>query len=284
MSEVIVMRGGKQAKRYTRDGTRFYYTDEGNEYPSVTSILSVLDKPALRNWIANTEREMVITAAANLYEDLPTTGQKMSRAGYLATIKNRIGQTKAYQKELAAAQEVGSAVHALIEWNIRKELGQIVGPQPEVSNKILHAFAAYEDWRARVKFKPLAIEQTVWSDIHAYAGTMDLWAEVDGEECVLDFKTGKAVYKEAKVQIAAYAFALSEMGHGHPKAGIVLRLPKIEADPNFEAVRVDNLERYFKAFLAIRQAWEWCALEDSAERAAYKAKVAAEKAAIKPAV
>lgn len=269
------MRGGKQAKRFSKPSGRWYQTEEGNEYPSVTTILNVLNKPALQQWIAKTEREMVIQAAANLYEDLPTTPDKMSRAGYLATIKNRIGKTKAYQKELAAAQEVGSAVHALIEWNIRKELGQLVGPQPEVTSKVLHAFGAYEDWRRQVKFKPLAIEQMVWSDAHAYAGTMDLWAEVDGEPCVLDFKTGKAVYKEAKLQIAAYAHALREMGHGEPKAGIVLRLPKIETDPNFEAVRIPDLDRYFQAFLSVRAAWEFCELEDEREREAYKARTEA---------
>lgn len=265
-----------QVKRFARDDTRWYVTEGEEEFPSVTSIISVLDKPALRNWIAKTEREMVTKAAADLYQDLPTTPDKMSRAGYLATLQNRVGKDKAWRKEMDKAAEIGSAVHELIEWNIRRELGQIVGGQPHIAPKVAHAFAAYEDWRSRVKFKPLAIEQTVFSETYSYAGTLDLWAEVDGEECVLDFKTGKAVYKEAKLQIAAYAHALEEMGHGKPKAGIVLRLPKVESDPNFEAVRIGNLGDYFKAFLSVKATWEWCFKEDSAERAAYKARVAAQ--------
>src|SRR5262245_49910510 len=99
--------------------------------PSVTNILSVIGKPALVNWAANQERALVIEAAAALWEDVPTE-KKMSRPAYVATLTERLGKQRAHQRALTRAGEIGSEVHALIEWNLRKEAGQKVGPQPEI--------------------------------------------------------------------------------------------------------------------------------------------------------
>ena len=101
---------------------RFYALPDGEKFPSVTNILSVIAKPALVNWAANAERELVMRAAALLYEDLPTQGPKMGRLAFMETLKRRLGAEKAHQKELAKACEIGSEAHALIEWNLRLTL------------------------------------------------------------------------------------------------------------------------------------------------------------------
>jgi hypothetical protein len=246
------------------DRSRFYQTPEGDVYPSVTSILSVIGKPALINWAAKTEREMVIEAAACLWEDVPALSKKMSRLAYIATLQDRIGKTKAHQKELAKASEIGSQVHGLIEWNLRKELGQTVGPEPVIKEKALWAFMAYEDWRKQAGLQPVAIEQVVWSTQYRYAGTMDVYGRltIGGEPCyaVLDWKSGKAIYDEALLQNAAYVQALIEMGHAYPPCyGVIVRLPKIESDPDFEVkwITPDEHAALFKAFLSARALWQW---------------------------
>ena len=92
------------AKPYGRS-SRFYQVGEDAALlPSVTNILNVIGKPALINWAANTERALVIEAAAALWEDAPIT-TKMTRLAYIATLTDRIGKTKAHQKELAKAGE-----------------------------------------------------------------------------------------------------------------------------------------------------------------------------------
>ena len=266
------------AKRSTVDQgygrtSRRYTTPDGETYDSVTSILSVVGKPALINWAANTERALVIEAAANLWEDVPLT-KKMSRASYVATLTDRIGKQKAHQKELAKAAEIGSQIHALIEWNLRKELKQEPGPEPVVRDKATWGFMVYEEWRKTVQLAPLAIEQTVWSKSHRYAGTMDLYAglllEPHGEvRVVLDWKSGKGIYPEALLQNAAYVQALIEMGHAEaPVYGAVVRFPKVEGDPDFE-VRVitpDELATLFPVFLAVKQLWDWSQAEDAKRR------------------
>lgn len=241
---------------------RFYEIEGAGTLPSVTNILSVVGKPALVNWAASTERAMVTQAAANLYEDLPLA-PKMGRAAYLDTLSRRIGHEKAHTKELAKAGEIGSQCHSLIEWNLRKELGQKVGPQPVIGDKATWAFMAYEDWRKNAGIKPLMIEQTVFSRQHGYAGTMDLCADVAeyGALAVLDWKTGKAIYEEALLQNAAYVQALVEMGHAlTPNVyGMIVRLPKMETDPEFEVriIRPEEQADLFEAFLAAKRLWSF---------------------------
>lgn len=247
---------GRTSRRYT--------TPDGETYDSVTSILSVVGKPALINWAANTERALVIEAAANLWEDAPLT-KKMSRPAYIATLTERIGKQKAHQKELAKASEIGSQVHSLVEWNLRKELGQVVGPEPSVRDHALWGFMVYEEWRKATKLMPLAIEQTVWSTTHRYAGTMDLYADVLLEphgscKVVLDWKTGKGIYPEALLQNAAYVQALKEMGHADGDVyGCVVRFPKVETDPEFEVRVITPVEHagLFQTFLAVKRLWDW---------------------------
>lgn len=239
---------------------RFYQTPSGEQYPSVTNILGVIGKPALVNWAASREREMVISAAANLYQDLPNTA-KMSKMAYVDTLQKRIGKEKAHSKELAKACEIGSECHSVIEWNLRKELGQRVGEQPQMGDKAAWAFAAYENWRKDAGIKPLMIEQAVWSNTHQYAGTMDLCADVKQYEslAIIDWKTGKAIYEEALLQNAAYVQALIEMGHAPAGQvyGMIVRFPKVETDPDFEVRIIEPSEQaeLFQAFLSAKALW-----------------------------
>ena len=81
-----------------------------------------------------------------------------------------------------------------------------------------------------MKFKPLMVEFTVVSHKYGYAGTADLLAEVNGVLTLVDWKTGKSVYREAHLQNAAYRQAVREMGLGDPQQGLILRLPKSTED------------------------------------------------------
>jgi hypothetical protein len=235
------MRRGRQVDQgYGRTSRRYRIPGTDEAYDSVTSILSAIGKPALINWAANQERALVMEAAANLHEDLPLA-PRMSRLAYLATLQTRLGKEKAHQRELAKAAEIGSQTHGYIEWTLRRERGEVVGPEPRISDRALWAFMAWPDWQASVKLRPLAIEQVVWSTTYRFAGTLDFLAEITlpghavPVPVVGDLKTGKAIYDEARLQVSAYVAALREMEHA--PAGVwaaVVRLPKIETDPEPE--------------------------------------------------
>ena len=139
-------------------------------------------------------------------------------------------------------------MHALIEWNLRQQLGQRVGPEPRVVDDAQWAFMAFQDWATSVQLKPLLIEQIVFSTTHGYAGTMDLLAEVKGVPMLIDFKTGKAIYAESALQSVAYQVALAEMGHTPAQGGLIVRLPKVQTDPAFEVGVVPPAAALFPMF------------------------------------
>lgn len=255
------------ATKYNREGkwgrsSRFYDCPDGGHRVSVTSVLQALNKPALINWAAKAERELVTKVAGDLFEDAPA---EMSKANFLLQLGTRLGKEKAHQKLLKQASDIGTEAHAMIEWTLRKELKQEVGPEPKLSEKALWAFMAWEDWRKKANMVPLQIEQVVWSQKYGYAGTLDLLCELDlptGDRgvVVMDNKSGKAIYPESSLQIAAYVAASIEMGLADVHtSGMVLRLPKVESDPDFEVkfIPCSDMSSLLVTFRAALHLWKW---------------------------
>ena len=248
-----------------RSNARYYEIPGMGEVPSVTTILSAIAKPALIGWAAKVEREMVIEVSGHLHRD--SLHKEMNATDWKKALEGLLGLTKASQKLMTKAGDIGSQAHSLIEWQIQTWM-DIPLPKPEVSEAAQWAFMAWEDWARSVKLEPIASEQTVWSKTHRYAGTLDLLARVNGEEAVLDWKTGKAVYSEAHLQNAAYRHAIREMGHGDPKKGFIVRLPKNTEDPAFEVVEAEPEGPSLEVFLETQKLWAWCQVQE----ACYEAK------------
>jgi hypothetical protein len=269
----------KKATRHQRsDGfgrySRFYDCPDGSRHPSVTTILRAVNKPALINWAANEERKLIMDALRNCMDSIPQ-GQKMSRLQFFSRLEDFIGEQKAHVKIRNKAGDIGSEIHAMAEWQLRRELKQEVGPEPKLSDPALQGWSAWDDWRQRTNLVPLLVEQTVWSNKHGYAGTLDLLCEmdlpvqdIDGEftnlegrgKVMADWKSGKGIYVESRLQTAAYVEALIEMGHAeHGLHGMVVRVPKIVGDPNVEVGFIPNrkLKRYFDAFLHTKELWHF---------------------------
>jgi hypothetical protein len=269
VEQVLASAKHRQATRRTTSSGRFYDID-GESYPSVTTILGCIGKPALINWAANQERALITDAAADLYIDL-CKAKPMSRSAYVTTLQARLGQQKAHKRELEKAAEIGTQAHGLIEWNMRRALDQKVGPEPRVVDDAQWAFMAFQDWAASVQLKPRFIEQTVFSRTHQYAGTMDLLAEVNSVLTLVDFKTSRGIYPESFLQNVAYQVALVEMGHATPSAGLIVRLPKHQSDPAFEVAPVPPASELFPVFLAVKQLWQWSYANELAYQAKRKA-------------
>jgi hypothetical protein len=256
-----------------RDGPagRFYEVN-GQLLPSVTHILSAIHKPALVPWAANQERALVLDAATTLHRELATAPvpSLVSAAWYRQTLLARLGPTKAHQRQLAAAGDIGTQAHKAIEWLMRTAIGANAGPEPRISAPALIAVQAFQVWAASVQLKPVLVERTVYSLRHQYAGTLDLLARVHGVLTQVDFKTGKAIYGESHLQAAAYSAALEEMGYLEPINAIVVRLPKVVSDPGFEVVDVPARAELLPVFLATRTLWAWTYANEAKYRARRK--------------
>jgi genome maintenance exonuclease 1 len=257
-------------RRDGRDGR--FYSVNGRLFPSVTTILQAIAKPALVKWSANVERQHVVDAAADLYTEwcAQVVPPVMPRSWYLTTLTARLG-TKAHEQQLADAGDLGSATHKLVEWTLRTAIGAEAGPKPVVGDKSLWAWMSFDDWAKSVQLKPLLTERTVYSTVHGYAGTMDLLARVNGIVTTIEIKTSKAIYPEALLQASAYRVAMEEMGYA-PQQSLIVRLPKNESDPAFEVLTVPPTTDLFLVFLAVKQLWHWTARNEAAYRARQRAK------------
>jgi hypothetical protein len=245
---------------------RFYKVD-GELYPSVTHVLTAINKPALVPWAAKQERQAVSDAAAAVYTELSAAGSRYPASWFASALAAKLGTVKAHQRTLEREGDIGDQAHKAIEWLLRTALGAEAGPKPVISAPALIAVTAFKAWAARVSLKPILIERIVYSKRHRYAGTLDLLARVDGVLTTIDFKTGKAVYAEAHLQAAAYAAALLEMGYREPAQSVIVRLPKVAGDPPVEVVPVTDAAALLPVFLATRALWEWTHAQEQAFKA-----------------
>jgi hypothetical protein len=232
------------------DRSRFYHV-EGRELPSVTTVLEVIAKPALGPWYAKEERRYFETA---MLEVLSRPGARDPEY-VLAAVAEAVTGVKAADKEKQRAATIGTAVHAGIEWHLRRALGDDAGPEPRLPDAAAWAVESWKDWAASVKLEPLAIERTVYCLECGYAGTLDLYARVKGVPSVLDWKTGRAIYPEAFLQNVAYRHAARRLGMVSNQ-GLIVRLPKLLDDPAWEVMAVPATLRQAD-FLAALQLWRW---------------------------
>jgi len=213
-----------------RDG---YYHLDGRKYPSVTTILQVLAKPALVGWAAKT--------AASLVLDEP---EKYSTAEAAAA--------GIYAARDSAGSR-GTTVHSIAESYAE---GRPLAPEDIAPAYQGFARAIKEFW-ATAKPQPVCSEALLVSTTHSYAGRVDLIAQIGGETAILDFKTGKGVYAEAGLQIAAYracdAIYKDELVDAVPTTvGYVVLLGEggrwsLHRQPE---IPID-------VFLAAKRLWEW---------------------------
>ena len=262
-------------KATNRKGQRFYsggLIPSGEKYASVTTILQAIGKPALVPWAAKVEREMVIEAAREIYE----TDKALTGPGFVLSLQQALGAEKAHVKELEKAGHIGSSIHELIEWSLRMELLEDVGKSPVLGDQAQWAYASFQKWRQTVKLKALCVERFVCCHCHRIAGTVDLIATLDDQEAVIDWKSGKRVYWESKLQNAAYRHCVREMGIADPKKGLIVRFPKIVGNPDFEPVDAGEESYYFDRFLHVKEVWETMQREEMEPEA--KASLEAEPA------
>lgn len=172
-----------------RGNSRFYVNPETKEKAiGVTSVTGMLPKPFLRYWATKLAAEWAVDNVGTVM-NLITSGEKEAAVDLIKKAPDR------YTKEAA---DRGTALHDLVETaNVGGDLG-VVHPD------FLSDLQAYEKFLDAFNPKFIEVESTVWSDTHGYAGTLDGICQIDGETLIYDLKTGKSVYSEVALQLAAY--------------------------------------------------------------------------------
>jgi hypothetical protein len=207
-----------------------FYWDGGEPYISVTQVLKVIDKPALRHWVG---REVFLAMVKN-----PTMSEQEALSA-------------PYAKTRAGAER-GSAVHSIVEaW---ETTGKVIETVPEPYKPYADAF--YK-WTQDNDLVLQEHEKTVLSKTHRYAGTLDLIVKKHKDGLwIIDVKTGKDIYKEAHIQLSAYKHALKEdYGMDIERTGVLL----LQETGNY---KFEETADVFPVFLSCLEIWKFLNKED----------------------
>lgn len=210
MSKMISLYGGDVRLEF--DPARHAYTWNGKFIPGVTSILRILDKPALIQWAANMAAEYVLDALP-LDDSTPI---------HLDVLKDVCKEAKSAHRRISKdAADVGTVVHAFAERALVEQRVKL--PQDPLARKGAEAFLG---WLHATEHHAINVERMVFSKTHYYAGTCDFYGHIAGKVCVMDLKTSSGLYPEMLLQIAAYAIAISEETGEQINDGWIVRLCK----------------------------------------------------------
>lgn len=224
----------------TSRGRTYKWSDE--TFDSVTTIISGgVPKPALKAW----GEKMVATTAV----DKKAVWDSMTKEEAVDWLK------RAPFRETDKAATKGSDIH---EWAEAHVLGQpVADPRDEIADTCAQFRQFITDWSPTFE----ASEVTVYNREHGYAGTLDTLVRLDGQLYLMDYKTGKGVYGEVALQLAAYRHAEFM---GLPD-GTEEPMPKVDGcavlhlrPKGYEVIPVRAGDAEFRSFLYAREVRAFC--------------------------
>jgi hypothetical protein len=216
----------------------------------VTSILKRLAKEALIAWSAN--------MASDYFKDCLLDGYDASdpEASVTYTVAEVTAIAKdarsAYRRKASGAANVGKVVHSFAEARLK---GDKSVPKPKLSPEDMIKYdngcAAFNRWMANNDIELFESERVLFSKRWLFCGTADFYGKVNGELCVLDFKTSTGLYAEMALQTAAYQIAIEEELDVTIPARYLVRFDKMSGD--LETMRLPRNKEHELAFLALRE-------------------------------
>lgn len=181
---------------------------EGDQpFVSVSTILHVIDKPALVAWAANETADAAIEMGG---QALDTLIDKMG----VDEVRNTLSRARfrGPGPGRKSAKDLGSAVHQACE------VYALTGERPEIDDPEVGVFVdRFEEWCDKAQPTYTAAELTVYHPTFGYAGTADCFLDLDGLPVIGDYKTtrkghddrGKPTHPwpEAALQLAGLRYA-----------------------------------------------------------------------------
>lgn len=214
------------------------YKQGGVKVPSATTVLSMLDKPALIPWAVNCTADYVtqcITGQGLLTEEEIRDFLKKAKKNYRTVSQKAAG--------------IGTKVHDCIEaWLKKGEEPSLALPEEE------QAWQAWLEWYNEQDLTPVDLEVEIHGD--GYGGRLDLVCMLNGSKTLVDFKTSKGFYAEYPLQLAAYRKAYNRNLEDADKvtAHGVLKLDKLTGVPEYRDFS-DTYEQDYEAFSHLVKFW-----------------------------
>jgi len=211
-----------------------YFLRDGTRVPSVTTVLNVVDKPALKPWAFS-----------------------QGRISGLAEARGEPFATSLYEVTKGAL-EVGTIVHLMAELDVKGEDPDSAIPvdlDADLREKVSSGFAAYVAWKKGSRVEIVDCEVPVISERYRFGGTLDFIGKLDGKLILGDFKTSNGIWPEYLAQLAAYAHAYTESTENAIEGGFhLLRFAKEHGD--FAHHYFPSLDEGWEAFLSMRTLYD----------------------------
>lgn len=152
----------------------------------------------------------------------------------------------------------GTIAHYLIECNLTNVEPDLKEYDSADIKSARGAYKSFMVWRKQFEMKPLEVEPNWVSEKFQYGGTPDVIADISGEVCIVDWKTGHSAgkYPEIFIQLAAYSQLAYE--HGYKIEGYhVLRVPRNDDNPSFAHFYWEKMPaKAWEAFLSAKKLGE----------------------------
>ena len=170
-----------------------YKNSLGENVVGVTTVINVLDKPLLLNWVA-----------------------RITKEGH------------DWQRYRDAMGEAGSLTHLRILHYLKGTEPDLSTYSPAIIKLSDNSLCSFYEWVKSHKLEPIALEVPWVSDRYNFGGTPDFVGLVNGRLEILDFKTG-GLFLSVVLQLAAYRQLAQEKGHKveHCRA---LSIPRSEGE------------------------------------------------------
>lgn len=188
-----------------------YKLADGTRVPGTTTILGILNKPALVSW-----------------------ANKLGLEGVDSS------------KYVDAAARIGTLAHYLVQCDLTGETPDTTEYGAMEIDKAENALLSYYEWKKTKNIKAIENELPLVSEKYRYGGTIDFYCDMDGTLWLIDFKTGKAIYPEMLIQLASYRHLLIENGYSVDKAKI-LRIGRDETE-GFEEKTITDFTKHWELF------------------------------------
>lgn len=205
-----------------------YLLDE-KPITGVTTILGVINKPALLSWAAGCAVDFIATAQsldAGILKDAVT----------------------AYAKKRDKAGDIGTLAHEIIAQYIQNQIADIKKPIA-IPESVAPMYLNFVKWAEDNKVKFISSEQRVYSEKSWYCGTYDFDCEIDGKLYLGDLKTSSGIYPEMFFQTAAYQNAVQEMAKPNEVPIYGNLIVNCKKDGTFDCQMTEEYEQNLKAFM-----------------------------------
>jgi len=176
-----------------------YHWNGGPAMPGVTSVMRVIDKSGpLIGWAKGVTADAALDNLGDLTDMVARDGRAPTRAWLVAHAT----------EESDKAKDLGTRIHILAEKIARGEKAEV----SELEWPFVRAYLQYQkDWKPDFRKGRSSLERYVANLTYGYGGTFDFVCHLDlgdGPKLTLgDLKTGKGVYPESRLQLAALGMA-----------------------------------------------------------------------------